>query len=88
MANLERPNAGNFFELKEKIAEFVICSVRDSNKTCSIPHIDIKGALQMAADEIFRNQKGLCLRCVNEGKIMVRDGNCGADSHDSCSMND
>ena len=88
ISTLERPDAGSFSQLKERIAEFEICSVRASNNTCLIPHVDIKGALEMAAEKIFRNQKGLCLRCVNEGKIMVSDGNCRAESHDSCSMND
>ena len=88
MATLERPDAGSFSELKERISEFEICSVRSVNNSCLLPQIDIKGALQMAADKIFRNQKGLCLRCVNEGKMMVSDGNCGAESHDSCSMNE
>lgn len=87
MATLERPDAGSFSQLKERISEFEIYRIRNSNNSCGLPPIDFKRALQMAADEIFLNQKGLCLRCVNEGKIMVSDGNCKAESHDSCSMN-
>ena len=88
MATLERPGAGSFSLLKERISEFEIYRIRNSNSSCLLPQIDIKGALQTAAEQIFRNQKGLCLRCINEGKIMVSDGNCGAASYDSCSMED
>ena len=88
MATLERPNAGSFSVLKDRISEFEIYRIRGSNNSCAIPHVDLKRALQTAADKLFRNQKGLCLRCVKEGKMMVSDGNCGAESYESCSMND
>ena len=91
MSSLELPEAGSFSQLKAKISQFEPCDIsilRTWKNTCFIPLIDIKRALHMAAEEISRNQKGLCLRCVNEGKVMVSNGNCRAETHDSCMRKD
>ena len=85
--DLEVPDSGSFSQLKKKISELEPCdmsTLSTREKGRSIAYIDVKGALHMAAEEIFRNQKGLCLRCVNEGRVMVNDGNCRAKSHDHC----
>ena len=87
MATLERPNAGGLSKLKRRISKFEIARISGSN-SCVNPQVDFKRALQTAADDLFRDQKGLCLRCVKEGKMMVIDGNCGAESYESCSIND
>ena len=87
MADLELPEAGSFSQLKKKIAQFEPCdmkTLRTSKNACLIPIIDIKEALHMAAEEIHRNRKGLCLRCVTKGRFMVSEGNCKAEFHDSC----
>lgn len=85
---VQSPRAGSFYEMKERISEFQIYPIRNTNNSCGLPNIDFEKSLQIAYDEILRNQKGLCLRCVDEGRIMVSDGNCGAESYDSCSGDD
>lgn len=58
MSNL--PQTGSFFQLKERISHFKPCdmsTLRTSNNACSVPIIDVKEALHMAAEEILRNQR-------------------------------
>ena len=91
ISKLELLEAGSLSQLKAKISQFEPCdmsALKTSKNACFIPIIDIKKALHMAAQEIHRNQKGLCLRCVYKGRVMVSDGNCKAESHDSCSGKD
>ena len=91
MSDLELPEAGSFSQLKQKISQFEpydMKILRTSKNACFIRIIDIKEALHMATEEIYHNRKGLCLRCVNEGRVMVSEGNCKAEFLDTCTGKD
>lgn len=47
---------------------------------CQSPKKDLKSMLQKAADATSTKQRGLCLKCVKEGKVTRDDGNCRAET--------
>lgn len=55
----------------------------DSSCDCTL--INFKQALRDAAARVESTAKGLCLTCVQNGKLSARDGNCQAMSRSICS---
>ncbi|MCJ1464411.1 hypothetical protein MMC07_003024 [Pseudocyphellaria aurata] len=52
---------------------------------CDCIRTDFSRELQSAATAMEKTFKGLCLRCVQNGKFSVRDGNCQARRREHCS---
>jgi hypothetical protein len=49
-----------------------------------VANIDCKELLVKASNEILTRSVGLCLNCVQKGRIMRQDGNCQEQSLELC----
>ena len=47
-----------------------------SHRRCRNNRIDFKSKLEVAVEDAFQLQEGLCLRCVKQGKVTRDEGNC------------
>jgi len=56
--------------------------------SCGDAAIDFDDALMEAVEKAGKNQKGLCLVCVKNGRVTKQDGNCYARESDLCTGKD
>lgn len=80
--------------IAERLAKFELYDVTDPENRkfhqkhfdCMIrcEYIDCKKLLNEAAAKVFNDQEGLCLSCINAGKVTMEDGNCRAAEESKC----
>ena len=69
-----------------KFRPYDVSAFKKRNPPCSIPDSEsgIKLSLLEAAQSAVNRQKGLCLKCIKEGKITTEEGNCEARCQWTC----
>lgn len=53
---------------------------------CRVPEIDCKKLLQDAIRVASKDQQGLCLNCIKNGRVTTEEGNCQARCQWDCQM--